>query len=47
VTAVADVREAEPRDPQNTVDVRVQDGLLVLEVRLGEGVAAEGEALRC
>ena len=40
---VADVWEAEPRHAEDAVDVRVQDGRLVLLVRLPERVAAEGE----
>ncbi len=44
VAAVADVREAQAGHAQHAVDVRVQDGLLVLEVRLRERVAAEREA---
>ncbi len=43
VALVADVREREPRDPDRAVDVRVQDGRLVLRRRLGEWVAAERE----
>ena len=41
VAAVPDVREAEPCDPYRAVDVRVQDGRLVLGVGLPERIAAE------
>ena len=41
--AVPDVREAEPGDAKDAVDVRVQDGLLVLGGRLPERDAAERE----
>ena len=44
VPAVADVRQTEPRHAHHPVDVRVEDGRLVLFVRLPEGIATEGEA---
>ena len=44
VPAVADVREGEPRDAQDAVDVRVQHRLLVIGGRLGERNAAQREA---
>ena len=47
VPAVAHVRQREARDADRAVDVRVQDGRLVLGIRLGERVAAEREARRC
>ena len=43
VAAVAHVRQREARDADRAVDVRVQDGRLVLGIRLGEGVAPERE----
>ena len=43
VPAVAHVRQREARDADRAVDVRVQDGRLVLGIRLGEGVAPERE----
>ena len=44
VAFVADVRKREPRDPDRSVDVRVQHGRLVLRRRLRERVAPESEA---
>ena len=44
VPTVADVREGEPRDAKDAVDVRVQHRLLVLGTRLRERDAAEREA---
>ena len=43
MAAVADVRQAETRDPQDAVDVRVQDRLLDVRGRLGERDATERE----
>jgi len=44
VPLVADVGQHEPRHPQDAVDVRVDDLLLVLRRRLREGRPAEREA---
>jgi hypothetical protein len=44
VAAVADVRETEAREAEDTVDVRVQHRRLVFLGRLPEGVAAQREA---
>src|SRR5436190_5936728 len=44
VPAVADVRQAETRHPDQALDVRLQHGLLIFFGRLPKGVAPEAEA---
>ena len=46
MTTVAEVRQAEPRHPDQAVDVRLENGALVLLVALPERLPAERETGR-